>query len=38
LFVQVFGDAGAHTRAAVGCVSLPRNALVELSLIASIEA
>jgi len=30
LVVAVLGEAGRHTRAAVGCVSLPRNVAVEL--------
>ena len=33
LFVQVFGDAGRHTRAAVGASSLPRNVAVEIEAI-----
>ncbi|MGA2813820.1 MAG: RidA family protein [Candidatus Acidiferrum sp.] len=36
LFVEVFGDAGRHVRAAVGVSALPRNALVELQIIAEI--
>jgi enamine deaminase RidA (YjgF/YER057c/UK114 family) len=32
LFVQIFGDAGRHVRAAVGVSALPRNALVELQM------
>lgn len=30
LVIAVFGDAGRHARAAVGCSSLPRNVAVEL--------
>ncbi|WP_175882562.1 RidA family protein [Burkholderia sp. BCC0044] len=30
LMVAVLGDAGRHTRAAVGCISLPRGVAVEL--------
>jgi enamine deaminase RidA (YjgF/YER057c/UK114 family) len=30
LVVAVLGDSGRHTRAAVGCISLPRNVAVEL--------
>ena len=30
LIVAVLGDSGRHTRAAVGCISLPRNVAVEL--------
>jgi len=33
LFVEVFGDAGRHVRAAIGVSGLPRNALVELQVI-----
>ncbi len=36
LLVEVFGDAGRHTRAAVGVAGLPLNAPVELTLL--IEA
>jgi enamine deaminase RidA (YjgF/YER057c/UK114 family) len=32
LFVQIFGEAGRHVRAAVGVSALPRNALVELQM------
>ena len=32
LFVEIFGDAGRHVRAAVGVNALPRNALVELQM------
>jgi enamine deaminase RidA (YjgF/YER057c/UK114 family) len=30
LMVAVFGDAGRHTRAAIGCSSLPRDIPVEI--------
>jgi enamine deaminase RidA (YjgF/YER057c/UK114 family) len=33
LIVDVFGDIGRHTRAAVGCASLPRNVPVEVDAI-----
>jgi len=33
LMVEVFGDAGRHARAAVGCNSLPRNVAVEVDAI-----
>jgi enamine deaminase RidA (YjgF/YER057c/UK114 family) len=33
LIVDVFGDAGRHTRAAVGCAALPRNVAVEVDAI-----
>ena len=32
LFVEVFGDAGRHVRAAIGVSALPRNALVEVQM------
>ncbi len=32
LLVQIFGDAGKHARAAVGCPALPLNATVEVAL------
>ncbi|MBX3538246.1 MAG: RidA family protein [Chelatococcus sp.] len=35
LLVAIFGDAGRHARAAVGVAELPRNAAVEIELIAS---
>ena len=37
LFVEIFGEAGRHVRAAVGVSALPRNALVELQMTAEIE-
>jgi enamine deaminase RidA (YjgF/YER057c/UK114 family) len=36
LFVEIFGDAGRHARAAVGASSLPRNASVEIEAIFEI--
>ena len=33
LFVEVFGDAGKHARAAVGAGSLPRNVAVEVEAV-----
>lgn len=36
LMVEVFGDAGRHARAAVGCYSLPRNVPVEVDAIFEI--
>ncbi len=36
LFLQVFGEAGRHVRAAIGVSSLPRNALVELQMVVAI--
>ncbi len=37
LMVKVFGDAGRHSRAAVGAPSLPRNASVEVEAVFEIE-
>ncbi|MCL1995273.1 MAG: RidA family protein, partial [Defluviitaleaceae bacterium] len=36
LLVEVFGEAGRHTRAAVGVYQLPKGAAVEVDLIAEI--
>ncbi len=36
LFAQVFGDAGAHARSAVGVSELPRNAPVEVEIIVEV--
>ena len=36
LMVAVFGDAGKHTRLAVGAASLPRNATVEICALFEI--
>ncbi len=36
LFVEVFGDAGRHSRAAVGMASLPAGAAVEIEVICEI--
>lgn len=36
LMVEVFGKAGRHARAAVGCVSLPRNVAVEVDAIFEV--
>jgi enamine deaminase RidA (YjgF/YER057c/UK114 family) len=38
LFVELFGEAGRHVRAAVGVSALPRNALVELQMTVELEA
>lgn len=38
LFVELFGDAGRHVRAAIGVSALPRNALVELQMTVELEA
>ncbi len=37
LLVEVFGDAGRHTRAAVGSVGLPLGATVELEMLAEVK-
>ena len=37
LFVEVFGEAGRHARAAVGVAELPLGAPVEVELVAEIE-
>ncbi len=37
LFVEVFGDAGKHARAAVGAPALPLGAPVEVELVAEIR-
>ncbi|SBV98638.1 putative endoribonuclease L-PSP (Protein synthesis inhibitor) [uncultured Alphaproteobacteria bacterium] len=37
LFVAVFGEAGRHTRNAVGVAVLPRNAPVEVTVIAKLK-
>lgn len=36
LFVEIFGDAGRHVRAAIGVSGLPRNALVELQMTVEV--
>jgi enamine deaminase RidA (YjgF/YER057c/UK114 family) len=36
LFVEIFGDAGRHARAAVGVSSLPRNVAVEIEAIFEV--
>ena len=37
LLVAVFGDAGRHTRSAVGLAELPFDIAVEIELVAAIE-
>lgn len=37
LFVEVFGNAGRHVRAAIGVSALPRHALVELQMTVEIQ-
>jgi enamine deaminase RidA (YjgF/YER057c/UK114 family) len=36
LFIEIFGEAGRHVRAAIGVSALPRNALVELQMTVEI--
>jgi enamine deaminase RidA (YjgF/YER057c/UK114 family) len=36
LFIEIFGDAGRHARAAIGVPALPRNALVELQMTVEV--
>ena len=36
LFIEVFGEAGRHVRAAVGLNALPRHALVELQMVVAL--
>ena len=38
LLLEVFGEAGRHTRSAIGVASLPRNAPVEVELIVRLIA
>lgn len=37
LLVEVFGEAGKHSRAAVGCSSLPLGVSVEVSLVVEVQ-
>jgi enamine deaminase RidA (YjgF/YER057c/UK114 family) len=37
LFVEIFGDAGRHVRAAIGVLALPRNAMVELQMTVEVR-
>ena len=37
LFVELFGDAGRHTRTAIGINEMPLNAAVQLSVWAEVE-
>lgn len=37
LFMQVFGDAGRHTRSAIGMATLPRGVGVEVEAIAELR-
>ncbi|HXX44821.1 MAG TPA: RidA family protein [Candidatus Acidoferrales bacterium] len=38
LFVELFGEAGRHVRAAIGVSALPRNALVEIQMTLELES
>ena len=37
ILVDVFGDAGRHTRSAIGVAALPRGSAVEIELTASVR-
>jgi len=37
LMVEIFGEAGRHSRAAVGCASLPRGCAVEIDAVIEIS-
>lgn len=37
LFAEIFGDAGAHARAAFGVAQIPMGACVEIDLVAEVE-
>lgn len=37
LFVELFGEAGRHVRAAIGVSALPRNAVVELQMTVEVH-
>lgn len=38
VLVEIFGDAGRHTRAAIGVAALPRGACIEVELTAALQA
>ncbi len=38
LFVQVFGEAGKHARAAVAVAGLPRNCAVEIQVVVELKS
>lgn len=38
LFVELFGDAGRHARAAVAVAGLPKNATVEIQVTVAVKA
>lgn len=37
LFIEVFGEAGRHARAAVAVAGLPKNSTVEIQVVAEVE-
>ena len=37
VLVEVFGDAGRHTRSAIGVAALPRGSAVELEIVAAVH-
>jgi enamine deaminase RidA (YjgF/YER057c/UK114 family) len=37
LLVELFGSRGLHTRAAIGVLALPKNALVEIQMVAATQ-
>lgn len=37
LLVEVFGDAGRHTRSAIGVAALPRGGAVEIEVVAALR-
>jgi len=37
LLVEIFGEKGKHARAAVGVFTLPKNAAVEIEMVAELE-
>lgn len=38
LLVEVLGEAGRHSRVALGCISLPRNGCVEIDAVMAVDA
>ncbi|MFM8304837.1 MAG: RidA family protein [Actinomycetota bacterium] len=38
VLVEIFGDAGRHTRAALGVSALPRGACVEVEIVAALRS
>ena len=37
LLIEIFGDAGAHARSAIGVAELPRGAPVEIDLVVRVN-